>query len=148
MEKVVFKPAEPVAPKTPVEMSFVYTDKYQNDTNAVTYRILPTSRKSSLNLDVRLLNPQSRAFQQLVGNYSEQQLGVLVDQMGNKRTELGKKQQNLKGEEAQKMTREIDGISLQMWYVEFFLKVHKKAALHYHVVADVGGQELVLVSTK
>jgi hypothetical protein len=148
VEKATFEPAEPVAPKTPVALNFVYTDRYKNDTNAVTFRILPTSRRTSLSLDVRLPDSASRLFKSLVGNYNEQQLGVAIDRMGNTRQDLERKLTNQKGEDAQKTTREIDAINGQIWLLQFFLKAHKKAAIHYQVVTDVGGQELVLAGTR
>lgn len=148
VEKAVFEPAEPVVPRTQVALNFTYTDRYKNDSKGVVYRVLPTSRKGSLHLDVRLMQPTSREFQLLAGNNTEQQLGVMIDRLGNKRTELEAKMKNLKGGEAEKTTREIDGISRQIWYFEFFRAAHKKATLHYQVTVDVGGQELLLVTTK
>ena len=148
IKKVLFDPAEPVPPKTQVAMHIVYTDRHQNDTNAVTYRLLPTARKTSLALDMRLMSPQSREFKSIIGNANDQQVGVMIDQMGNKRSDLQRKMRDLKGGEAEKKNREYDIMSLQMWYLEFYLLANKKLSLQYQVVADVGGQELVLVSTR
>jgi serine/threonine protein kinase/outer membrane biosynthesis protein TonB len=149
IKKVRFDPAEPVAPKTQVAVHFVYTDRYENDINAVTFGILTTARRSSLSLTMRSADsPEVKMFFQSLGNYNEQQIGVRIDQLGNQRTDLQRKLQQAQGGEKHKFTQEIDALSRQIWYAEFFLKAHKKAALHYQVVADVGGQELVLVSTK
>ena len=148
VERAVFAPSEPVAPKTQVALNVVYRDKYENDTNAVVFRVVPTTKKTSVSVDARLVNPVSRAFKVLVGNYNEQQLGTVADKMTTAVHELTKKADKLKGEEAQKAVREIDAMNQRIWYLTFFLQAHKKAALHYQVVADVGGQELVLVSTR
>lgn len=148
IEKVRFEPAEPVAPKTQVAMHFVYTDRYDNDINAVTFGILPTASRSSLKVAMKFVDPpQAKMIFQSLGNYNDQQIGVMIDQSGNQRTELQRKLAKAEGGEKHKITQEIDTLSRQIWYAEFFLKAHKKAALHYQVVADVGGQELVLVST-
>ncbi len=148
IERAVFVPSEPVAPKTQVALNVVYRDKHENDTTAVTFRVLPTTKKTSMGVDVRLVNPVSRAFKVLVGNYNEQQLGTVADKMTTARNEMTKKADKLKGEEAHKALREIDAMTQRIWYLNFFLAAHKKAAIHYQVVADVAGQELVLVSTK
>lgn len=148
IKKVRFDPAEPVAPKTQVAIHFVYTDRYENDNDAVTFGVLPVVRRSSLNVPVRFVGtPQAKMIFQSLGNYKEQQIGVMIDQSGNQRTELQKKLTKAEGGERNKFTQEIDALSRQIWYAEFFLKAHKKASLHYQVVADVGGQELVLAST-
>ena len=148
IEKVRFEPAEPVAPKTQVTLHFVYTDRYENDINAVTCGILTTARRSSLNVALRFTDPpQAKMIFQSLGNYNDQQIGVMIDQSGNQRMDLQRKLQKAEGGERNKLTKEIDALSRQIWYAEFFLKAHKKAALHYKVVADVGGQELVLAST-
>ena len=148
VEKAEFKPAEPVTPKTQVTLNFVYTDRYKNDTDAVTFRITPRINRSALGLDVKMQDSASRMFKSLVGNSNEQQVGVAVDRMGNIRQELERKWNNQKGEDAQKTSQEIDRISGQMWLLQFFVKAHKKLAVHYQVVTDVGGQELVLARTK
>ena len=148
MKKVKFDPAEPVTPKTAVMMHFVYTDRHQNDSDAVTYQIRPTARRTSYSLDVKLVNPVAQMFKASVGNYNEQQVGVMIDQLGNQRSGIERQLRNLKGEEAQKKNAEIDTLSTRMWYLNFFIEAHKKAALDYEVIADVGGQELVLASSK
>ncbi len=148
-EKAVFQPADPVPPKTEVFLNFVYTDRNKNDTNAVSFRITPRFTRSSLSLDVRL-HPEtaSRTFKMLVGNSNEQQLGVAIDRLGNSVEELERRWNTQQGEDAQKTAREIEGLSARMWSLQFFLKAHKKLAIHYQVVTDLGGQELVLVTTK
>lgn len=148
IKKVRFDPAEPVEPGTQTSMIFVYTDRYQNDNDAITYQIRPKARKTSLALDVRLVEPPAQSFKALVGNSNEQQIGVAIDQLGNKSTDIKRKMANQKGEEVQKSSRELDQLAMQIWVLEFFNEAHKKAALEYEVIADVGGQELVLVSTK
>ncbi len=148
VEKADFKPAEPVTPKTPVTLNFVYTDRYKNDTDAVTFRITPRVNRSALGIDVKMQDSASRMFKSLVGNFNEQQVGVAVDRMGNMRQELERKWNTQQGEDAQKTSQEIDRISGQIWLLQFFVKAHKKLAIHYQVVTDVGGQELVLARTK
>ena len=147
-EKVRFDPAEPVEAKTQVSMAFVYTDRYQDENNAVTYQIRPKARKTSLAVDVRLVNPTAQSFKALLGNSTDQQIGVAIDQLGRRSKDIERKMVDQTGEEAQKSNRELDQLAMQTWVLEFFLQAHKKATLDYEVIADVGGQELVLASSK
>lgn len=84
----------------------------------------------------------------MVGNSSEQQIGVARDRLANRRGTVEASLAQLKGEEANKASRELDALLMQIWYYDLLLQVHNKALLHYQIVADAGGQEVVFVTTR
>ncbi|MGI6418054.1 MAG: protein kinase domain-containing protein [Thermoguttaceae bacterium] len=143
-----FEPSEPVPPKTRVILSLVRKDRHANESVGAAFQILATARKTSTNVELRLVNPEPRAFKMMVGNSNEQQVGVARDRLNNRRGTVEASLARLKGEEANKASRELDTLLMQIWYYDLLLQVHNKALLHYKIVTDVGGQEVVLVTTR
>lgn len=143
-----FEPDEPVPPKTRVILSFIRKDRHANESVGAAFQLLATARKTSTNVELRLVNPESRAFKMMVGNSSEQQIGVARDRLANRRGTVEASLAQLKGEEANKASRELDALLMQIWYYDLLLQVHNKALLHYQIVADAGGQEVVFVTTR
>ncbi len=135
-------------PKTRVILSLVRKDRHANESVGAAFQILATARKTSTNVELRLVNPEPRAFKMMVGNSNEQQVGVARDRLNNRRGTVEASLARLKGEEANKASRELDTLLMQIWYYDLLLQVHNKALLHYKIVTDAGGQEVVLVTTR
>lgn len=143
------KPAEPVAPKTPVLLSFPRTDRHGNTRDGVELRFFPTVRRSSLAMDVRLQSPPAAVFRPFAaGGLSDQQLGVQMDMATSKRGELQKRSADAKGEDRTKLSNQIDLLEQQIWYLEFYLAVQKKPKLHYRIFIDADGQQVVLARSE
>lgn len=147
-EGVRFEPSEPVPPKTRVILSLIRKDRHANESVGAAFQIMTTVRKASTNVELRLVNPEPRAFKMVVGNSNEQQVGVARDRLNNRRGTVEASLARLKGEEANKASRELDTLLMQIWYYDLLLQVHNKALLHYKIVTDAGGQEIVLVTTR
>jgi hypothetical protein len=144
------QPEEPVAPKTPIGLVFTRRDRHGNSSVGVQFRIMPGMKRTALNFDVRLdVTPEIAAMFRTfeASGYSLQQLGTAQDKIAAEQAKLTGQLTTAKGGERDKISRNIDLLETQLWYLDFYTDIHKRAKMHYRIFIEVDGREVVLATS-
>jgi serine/threonine protein kinase len=144
------QPEEPVPPRTPIGLVFARKDRHGNISPGVQFRIMPATRRAAVNFDVRLA--VTREIEQIFRTFeswrfSLQQLGTAQDKIAADKEKLARQLSTAKGSERDKISRNIDGLDIQLWYLDFYTNIHKRAKLHYRIFIEVDGHEVVLATS-
>ena len=112
--------------------------------------ILMSSNQTEEFLDVRMTVPPeiAQAYKQnQVKGYTAEQLGTMGDRMANDKSTVARKLADAEGGERDKLSRQIDLIDYQMWYLDFYINNHKQTKLHYRIFTEVGERKVVLAAS-
>ena len=144
------QPEEPVPPKTPIELVFTRRDRHGNSSVGVQFRIMPGMKRMAVNFDVRLavtadIATMFRTFE--ASRFSLQQLGTAQDKITGEQAKLARQLTTAKGGERDELSRKIDVLDYQLWYLDFYTDIHKRAKMHYRIFIEVDGHEVVLATS-
>jgi len=141
-------PPEPAELKKPLELSFPRKDRNGNTPDRVAFRINFNPRPAAMSVKLQLLEPPPTSFRALKGQAEirRNQLEIVRDEL-NKKLNPANQAQAPTGEERSGLLRDLDGIEMNMWYIDFYNEVQEKATIHFRVFTEIDGREVVLAST-
>ncbi len=142
------EPAQPASPKDPFKILFPRKDRHGNVHEGVKLEIDFTPRATALAVRLRLEEPPARSFKSLRGN------AVIARNRLEARRDGIQKQLNPKdkdkaprGEQRSRLIAQLDEIEMNMWYIDFYIEVQGNAKVHYRVLTEADGRQVVLAST-
>lgn len=145
----VVEPPEPAELKKPLQIGFPRKDRNGNTPDGVVFRLTLNPRPAAMSVKLQLLEPPPTSFRALKGQAEirRNQLEIVRDEL-NKKLKPANRDQAPKGEEKSRLLRDLDGIEMNMWYIDFYNEVQGKATIHYRVFTKIDGREVVLASTE
>ena len=149
-EDFLTQPEEPVAPKTRIELVFTRRDRHGNTSVGVQFRITPGMRRTTVNFDVRMAAASDvvMMFKKFgASGYSLQQLGALREGIVAEQEKLAAAFAAAVGAERDNLSRQLDLLDYQLWYLDLYTDIHKRAKIHYRIFSEVDGRTLVLATS-
>ncbi len=146
LEKPVFQPATPIAPKTTATLHFPRRALRGHQLPGVEFGIKTLVKGKGLSMTVSLSSPGPQQFKGLlaqmnvpaVRNEVEQKVRGLPNQFAAAKEEAQKA----------KIAEDFDNRSLPLWYEEFYRLAHRNARLHFRVFIDAKEHQIDLVRTE
>lgn len=146
LEKPVFNPPTPIAPKSAATLHFPRKALRGHQLPGVEFGIKTLVKGKGLSITVSLTSPPAQQFKGLlaqmnvpaVRNDLEQKVRGLPNQFAAAKEE---------GQKA-KIAEDFDNRSLPLWYEEFYRQAHRNARLHFRVFIDSKEHPIDLVRTE
>ena len=142
-------PPEPADAKTPLELRFDRTDRHGNTATMVAFKLTFTARPAAMLARLQLLEPPSTYFRTLNRGAAAQRnpLEVMRDQI-QKQLNPKDKEKAPRGDQRALLNMQLTKLEKAMWYIDFYNAVQDKAKIHFRILTEVDGRQVVLASTK
>lgn len=144
------EPKLPAPPKGAFTVYVMRKDRDGNSHREVPIRITFSIRGQVLNVRLQVASessllraiPRDKTQFTIARNAVEQQREAVL-----KRLNPPNKEQAPRGAERTKLLSELRALEQQLWFFEFYEKVHGKARVRFRIFSEVAGQKLVFIET-
>ncbi len=145
-KSIDLEPAEPVSPKTPLNLYISRTDAHNNAIRAVSFRVTSRVTREGLSIDCRLVDPPVKAFRTT-------HPPALRDMLANKKNEIKKKldkdkdKKQFRGAQRSQMLQQIDLYDRDIWYLDFQKTMEGPKKISYRVFIQAGLYKIELAKS-